>query len=582
VIGLKFSTLNISQSTSTGYVSKVSLWQAGDTIGELKTPNTEFTTALTTAEFGGPVDTWGLTAQDITDLVNDPTGGFAVAVNVPDTIRVFIGQPFKRTVYYSDPTAGLKITITAEPNALTAQTGYIYGQTFTSQYGHESAMSYLSASTGPFTDMAIRCNVISSADPQVGGAASGVPNGINLYRSTDGGASDPSLMRLIASLNNVSATYVDTTLDTDLGLQTGPALYVNDPPQPLHGFVWANGRIWGKKDNKTWFTGNEEITNGIPAECMSDAINGNYYTWPSAVGGMAVTSNGVDIGIDEQFWQISGDTLSTFRKSKLLQGGGVKYPTNIMSVGDNVYWIDTSKQGWSSADGEFGENIRPDLASLTLSKAFIGLHKSKLFNWIYILDSVNSILYVYNLDLNQWNTPWQFGSKMTAIISGEITDGNIELIAAFDNGHVMYLNPDGFVDDGVKYSDALKSNLLAIVPGRGTTLRNAAEVRKVTQFDMEISTVQDGQEFIPKSPEFFGCIVDDDPGQSVQDQYFDLSTNICNPQYQDQTVQKRYIIPKRWMVDQAVPSGRRIAFMAKWDASDQGWTMFSFDIAWRT
>ena len=289
----------------------------------------------------------------------------------------------------------------------------------------------------------------------------------------------------------MDAAFVDSTLDIDsLGLgRTGPALYVNDPPQPLNGFVWSNGRIWGKNAAKTWFTGNEEITNGIPAECMSDAINGNFYAWPSQVGGMAVTSNGVDIGLDEQFWQISGDTLSTFRKSKLLQGGGTRFPINIMSVGDSVLWIDTSKQGWSSSDGEFGEPIRPDLATLTLSQAFIGFHKSKLFNWIYILDAVNSVLYIYNLDLNQWNTPWKFSARMTAITSGELTEGNIELIVAFDNGHVMYLNPNGFVDDGVQYSDTLKSNLLAIVPGRGTTARNAAEVRRVAQFDMEVSTI---------------------------------------------------------------------------------------------
>jgi hypothetical protein len=475
-------------------------------------------------------------------------------------------------VIFSPPATSY--VVTAAAGAITAQTGYIYGQTFTSVYGHESSMSALSTSTGIFTNLDPRPTVLSSTDPQV--------TGINLYRTTDGGDADPAAMRLLASLPNVDSSFTDSTLDIDLGLQTGPALYVNNPPQPLNGFVWSNGRIWGITGAYTWFTGNEEVTNGIPAECMSNAANGNFYAWPSQVGGMAVTSNGVDIGVDEQFWQISGDTLSTFRKSKLLQGGGTRFPINIISVGDNVLWIDTAKQGWSSSDGEFGEPIRPDLAGLTLSQAFIGFHKSKLFNWIYILDAVNSILYVYNLDLSQWNVPWQFTARMTAITSGELTEGNIELIAAFDTGHMMYLNPDDFVDDGMQYGETLKSNLLAIVPGRGSTARNAAEVRRVMQFDMEVSTVQQDQEFIPRSPEYFGCIVDDDPGQSTQDMFFDLSANICDPQYQDQTVQKRYIIPKRWMVDQAVPMGRRIAWQAQWNDSPDGWTMMSFDLAWRT
>lgn len=572
VIGIEVSSIIISQAVTSGVLSQVALVHAGAVVGTIKTPNTPFTTTLTTQPYGGPTDTWGLTSAALSAIVNDSTFGFAEAVNLPDTTRLFIGQPFQMTVFYAFPSAG--ITITASPNAITAQTGYIYGQTFTSIYGHESSMSALSASTGIFTDLAVQTNVLSSADLQV--------NGINLYRTTDGGDADPAAMRLVASLPNVDASFTDTTLDIFLGSQTGPALFVNDPPQPLNGFVWSNGRIWGKTGANTWFTGNEEITNGIPAECMSDATNGNFYSWPSEVGGMAVTSNGVDIGLDEQFWQISGDTLATFRKSKLLQGGGTRSPINIMSVGDNVYWIDTSKQGWSSSDGEFGEPIRPDLAALTLSQAFIGFHKSKLFNWIYVLDAVRSILYVYNLDLGQWNTPWQFGGRMTAITSGELSEGNIELIAAFDSGHIMFLNPDAFDDDGTLYSDTLKSNLLAIVPGRGSTARNAAEVRRVAQFDMEVSTVASEQEFVPRSPEFFGCLVDDDPAQSTQDQFFDISSNICPPQYQDQTVQKRYIIPNRWMVDQSVPMGRRIAFQAQWNESADGWTMFSFDIAWRT
>ena len=568
VAGVSVSASLISQGISGGQVTQIALYYQGAVIGTIKTPGTGFTTTETLQTWGSSTDGWDASLTPA--IMNDSTFGVAIAVSVGP--RVFITVPVSMTAYYSNPSAG--IVVTASPNAITAQTGYIYGQTFTSIYGHESSMSALSTSTGVFTDLAVQTNVLSSADLQV--------NGINLYRTTDGGDADPEAMRLVASLPNIDASYTDSTLDIYLGSQTGPALYVNDPPQPLNGFVWSNGRIWGINGANTWFTGNEEITNGIPAECMSDAINGNYYAWPSQVGGMAVTSNGVDIGIDEQFWQVSGESLATFRKSKLLQGGGTLYPINIMSVGDNVLWIDTAKQVWSSSDGEFGEPIRPDLANLTLSNAYIGFHKSKIFNWIYVLDATNSVLYNYNLDLSQWDTPWIFGAKITAITSAQLSEGNIELIAAFDTGHVMYLNPSAYVDDAAQYADALKSNLLAIVPGRGSTARNAAEVRRVAQFDMELNTIQNGQEFDALYPDYFGCLVDDDPGQSVQDNYFDLTGNITDPQYQDRTVQKRYIIPKRWMVDQAVPMGRRIAFYAMWNPSPNGWVMMTFDLAWRT
>jgi hypothetical protein len=574
IVGVEISS-SIKEDTLDGsYIDQIALYDNNAQVGTIKSPHTLFTTDYTTQTWGGSTDMWGLTSNDLIAMLSDSSFGWSLVVNNYNPLASKrIHPPYTIKVYYNN--SSIVHSMTASPDAITVQTGCIYGQTFTSIYGHESSMSALSESTGVFTGLAVQTNVLSSADLQV--------NGINLYRTTDGGDADPAAMRLVASLPNVDARYTDTTPDIYLGSQTGPALYVNDPPQPLNGFVWSNGRIWGKNGARTWFTGNEEITNGIPAECMSDAINGNYYAWPSQVGGMAVTSNGVDIGLGEQFWQVSGDSLATFRKSKLLQGGGIRYPINILSVGDNVYWIDTSKQGWSSSDGEFGENIRPDLAVLDLSSAFIGFHKSKLFNWIYILDAVRSILYVYNLDLNQWNTPWQFGARMTAITSGELTEGNVELIAAFDNGHVMYLNPDAFDDDGTLYSDTVKSNLLAVVPGRGTTARNAVEVRKISQFDMEVNKIPiAGNDFEALVPQFFGCLVDDDPGQTAQDGYFDLSSNIRDPQYQDQTVQKKYIAAKCWGVDQDIPPARRIAFMAQWGESANGWVMFGFDVAWRT
>lgn len=571
ILGVTVSAFLVSQASTTGTLSQVALFYEGAPTGTIKTPATPFTVSDTEQTYGTATDTWGATLTPA--IVNDPSFGFAMAVNLPDTTRLFIGTPFRITIYYAYPSSG--ITMTASPNAITAQTGYIYGQTFTSMYAHESSMSALSTSTGVFTGLDVRVNVLSSADPQV--------TGINIYRTTDGGDADPEAMRLIASLSNVDGSYLDSTPDTLLGLQTGPALYVNDPPQPLNGFVWSNGRIWGQTDADTWFTGNEEITNGVPEECMSDAANGNYYGWPAQVGGMAVTSNGVDIGISEQFWQISGDTLATFLKSKLLQGGGTLFPPNIMSVGDSVYWIDTAKQAFSSSGGEFGEPIRPDLAKLDPSQSFIVFHKSKIYNWIAILDVLNNSLYVYDLDLTQWNPPWVFDGKVTAITSGEVSVGNIELLVAFDTGHVMYLTPGTFNDDGTIYGETLISNLLPIVPGRGTTSRNTAEVRQVAQFDMEVSKVPGtANDFIARSPEFFGCLVDDDPAQSAQEDFFDLSGNICPPQYQDRTIQKRYIAPLRWPVDQAVPHGRRIAFYAQWDPSPNGWNLYSCDLGWRT
>ena len=97
-IGITVSTLNISQAPSAATVSQVSLRYSGAQFGTIKTPATPFVPSLVTESYGGPTDTWG--AALTTAIINSPSFGFAVAVNVPDTTRVFIGQPFQITVDY--------------------------------------------------------------------------------------------------------------------------------------------------------------------------------------------------------------------------------------------------------------------------------------------------------------------------------------------------------------------------------------------------------------------------------------------------------------------------------------------------
>lgn len=100
ILGVEASTLNISQSPSAATVSQVSLWNGGS-VGTVKTPGTPFVPALVTETYGDATDRWGLTSGALLTMLNSGTAGFAVAVTVPDTVRVFVGQPFTIKVYYS-------------------------------------------------------------------------------------------------------------------------------------------------------------------------------------------------------------------------------------------------------------------------------------------------------------------------------------------------------------------------------------------------------------------------------------------------------------------------------------------------
>ncbi len=99
ILGIEVSAALVSQSETSGVLSQVSLWN-GAAFGTVKTPNTPFSPVIAVETYGGPTDLWGLSAAALLAAVTSGTFGFAMAANVPDTVRVFIGQAFTITVYY--------------------------------------------------------------------------------------------------------------------------------------------------------------------------------------------------------------------------------------------------------------------------------------------------------------------------------------------------------------------------------------------------------------------------------------------------------------------------------------------------
>lgn len=535
-------------------------------------PGITITTTGTTITFAGTPTQIGsfqfyIDVQDSAGL-DTRLGLFTITI-APFVMTLFPNSFFEpgyvNTAYFNATyVAGAigTVTYTFTAGTLTAQSGYVWGYSYTTVYGHESNVSPLSVSTGPFTSLDALVTVIASSDPQV--------NGINIYRTPDGGTADPALMRLLVQLPNTNQTYVDAIQDIDLGLQTGPGFLINTPPTPTVGFVWSNGRIYGFAKNTTYYSGAEEVSNGVQEECWPSGADGNFYAWPSEVGGQAVTQNGVDIGMSEQFWQISGDTLDTFRKSLLLDKAGVRSPTCISSVGNSVQWIDTAKQIWSSSIGEFGEAIRTDLTGLDPVQSFIGYHKAKNFNWIYVLDALNDRLFIYDLDLDQWNTPWTVSA--TSIWSGETSLGVISLLAAI-NGTVMMLVPGTYLDNGVPYEDDIKMNLLPVSPGRTTTARSRIEPVQIEGITFETNVI-DGA---PPNPTFVGQLSDDDPVLTVQTDWTDVTAFFVLPQYQPPG---KNLYLQEFRCDSTTTPAIRSSAWIQYAPGIVGWKVLSFTLSW--
>lgn len=497
-------------------------------------------------------------------LVIDPAALTIFTTSLPDAM---VGVPYSTGI--GDGGGSPPYTLLYTAGAITAQSGYVWGYTYTTEYGNESNMSPLSDVSSLFTDQDVNVTVIASSDTQV--------NGINIYRSTDGGSQDPAIMRIVTSLPNVTTTYTDSTPDIFLGNQTGPAFLTNTPPSPMKGFIWSNGRIHGSINATQYYTGLEEISNGIAEECVPSGLDGNYYKWPAEVGGLAATPNGVDVGLSSQYWQISGDSLDTFRKALLVDKVGTRNPNNVISVGTTVFWIDTSKQIWSSTDGEIGEPIRTDLMNIDMAQTFITYHKSKLYNWLCVLDALNSKLLIYDLDLDQWNTPWSVPG-MTCVFSGETTSGNIQLLGAFSTGHVMQITPGTYMDDGNLYSESMKTNLLPLMPFRSTTQRNHEDAADLQQFEIEINA--DGNRN-PYLPDYFAAIYDDDPTVSIQNDYNELTANLAPMPFGAAGVpQGKTLQAWSYKADSMSEPCIRTAFWIQWNESENPWKLYSFDLAW--
>jgi hypothetical protein len=455
-------------------------------------------------------------------------------------------------------------TVTIVPAGINAYTGYYYGYTYTTIYGHESNMSPLSPSTGVFTGDMPTVSVTASLDPQV--------TGINVYRTTDGGSQAPDVMQQTQPNvihTNSTQTIVDLTADINLGDQTGPALLRNSPPTPCRGFVFWNNRIWGFANGTTYFSGFEEIANGVAEEAWPAGIDGNFYSWPERVQGLGQTPDQLGIGLASQFWQITGDSLDTFREGLLLDKRGVRGVTGIKSVGSDVIWNDRSRQLWMGAQGEIGRDIRPDLATVDPAQSFVGMHTQGSFNWMYLLDPANHKLYIFDIDLGIWNTPWLVPGAC-AIASGEVSPGNVYLFIAFTTGEVCWLDAANlsYVDNGTQYAETVVTNLIPCGTGADATNRNRQEVGTPQQVEFETG---------PRVLESVALLLDEDPTYAEAN-WRDQLQGATPPFYQNQG---QALIKTVYRASYEMQSATRAAMKFGYGASMTPWMLYSLALAYQ-
>lgn len=442
-------------------------------------------------------------------------------------------------------------TIGTTGTGISAFSGWYYVYTYcNSSTGHESSASPLSACTGIVSNKTITVAVTASADGQV--------DQIRVYRTTDGGSTDPTLMREITGspFTNTTQTVNDTTADTSLSTRTAPGFTTNDTPTASSKLCTdaTGGRIFTAANATTYFSAQEELpANGVPQECFPSGLSGNNFTWPGEVQAQATQADGVAIFTRGKIWKIAGNLRNNFIPLGLLDRRGAVNVTAVASLGNSVAWLDTASQVF--LDGtEVGFDIRNDIKSIDHSQAYLSIHIQGRFHWLCLLDGANNKMFIYDMDTEQWMPPkaLAFGSAASALSSGESASGTVKLAIALNKTQMYTLNAAKYNDGGTTYAATGILNLLKTEKAIGSFERFAIETDTHTA-----STV--------------GYLLDDDPTLGT---FTDITANISDPVRRTQGTN---LVKKLYRPD-GKPNCERVSGKFVWSAAEANFTCYTLEI----
>lgn len=509
-------------------------------------------TAAANASGGTTVYTGTITGGAANALVGNSyvVAGFDIAANNGGPWLCSASTGTNLTLANTLGSADTHAGTATDTNAQNVYTSWCYCYTyFNAVTQHESSPSPISACSGIFQNKKPQLGLTASTDPQV--------TNIRVYRTPDGGSQDPALMQEISGspFANATASVIDTTLDVNLSIRTAPEFFRNNPPTPCKGFVTYGGRIWGFANNTSYYSGFEEIANGVPEEAWPGGLTGNYYPWANEVYGHAPLIDGIAVFTATQVLKVEGDSLDTFRRYTLLEKRGTRSRTTIAALGGSVVWLDTSNTIWLSDVGEIGIPIRPDTAGINPATCWITLHISGLFHWVVVLDGGNGVLYVYDLDRSEWMPPWTIGTTASALFSGETSIGIVNLLLARGNTKVQQLST-GYADDGNIYTPVIKTNLFALTPDGNPSFQGTHDWTEIKTDTVPPSSVLQ--------------LVDDDPTVTLYD---DIT---ANGEPSPLITQGKYL--QSWRYPAAPESGDFISMQLRW-AGGVNFHLYNFDLA---
>lgn len=390
--------------------------------------------------FGGSTDTWsaGLTPSQVNDTtfgvdlsVSDESGSVAPSL---DHVRI--------TLYSVTPAAS---TSSTGSTGITATVGWRYAYCYkNSGTGHLSSISPYSLSTGAVNNKTVTVTGPRNTDSQV--------DYVSVFRTLDGAFDDQGngtyyYVGDVANPGSGTWSYADTTadsaLDTTLGSQA-PLPNYNDPPVGLRGLKSYANRIWGFVDNVLYYSGWEEITNGVEEECFPSGVTGNLWYADSEIMALGVLPEALLILTRNTVFKVTGDTRDTFQFLPLFKGMGTHVKvTGVAEDSDRVFWMNNDGQIWATdgfSKSFVSEPVTSDLLNIASTDCSMVVHRYGQAQWLVVADNNGDTTaangakwYVLNLATGRWMPPWS--RSATHMHSGELSTGQVSLLyMSFDGG----------------------------------------------------------------------------------------------------------------------------------------------------
>lgn len=450
------------------------------------------------------------------------------------------------------------VTVGTTGTGVSAYVGWYYRATYANSVtGHESSASDLSPCTGITTNKTNTIALVASTDTQV--------DQIRLYRTTDGGSTDPTLMQEVTGspFANTTATVNEATADTALSLRTAPSTTSNDPPTPSSKLITYGGRIFSAVNATTYFSGDEELpANGVPEECWPSGLDGNSKPWPGEVTSQRPMADGVAIFTRTKIWKITGTQRDNFIFSGLLDRRGAIYHNATCALGNSVGWLDTASQVFLDGQ-EVGFDIRNDIKTIDHSQAYLTIHLQGRFHWLCLLDGAQSKLYVYDLDTSQWMPPRVLlEGGASALTSGESASSTVSLTIALNKIRMYKLNPSSYNDAGTAYASIASLNLLRLGEPDGKFEGLAVET------DSHIAST-------------VSFLLDDDPTISSPVYTLLADSSLNSPASLQEIGRRRQgqdLVKKVYLAEDGGPYAERVAGKFTWPAVDANFICYTLTI----